>query len=350
MHTEDAGDLRPARPLHLDPEGPMALLEEDPVLLGRTKSSSGVRLGDRIFSGAATAAGAFVLVVMAAILVFLFVRALPAIGDDTSNWITEKKWFPDATPGSPSVWGIAALAWGTIVSSIVALVIAVPVAIGIALFISHYAPRRLAFGLGYAVDLLAAVPSVVYGLWGVLWLAPRMTGTQTWLNDYFGWIPFFGGTISGAKTIFTCGVVLAIMILPIVAAVSREIFLQVPRAHEEAALALGATRWEMIRTAVLPFGRPGIISATMLGLGRALGETIAVALVLSTSYDTKLHILEPGGITFASNIALKFSEAGSTGRSALIASGLVLFVITLLVNMLARYIVSRRKEFSGANA
>jgi phosphate transport system permease protein len=208
----------------------------------------------------------------------------------------------------------------------------------------------LARALGSVVDLLAAVPSVVYGLWGVFFVVPHIEPLHAWLNRYLGWIPLFERTTAGAKTIFTAGVVLAIMILPVVAAVSREVFLQVPRTHEEAAYALGATRWEMIRTAVLPFGRPGVISASMLGLGRALGETIAVAMVLSANFTLTIHILNAGGNTIAANIANRFGEAGPTGRGALIASGLVLFVLTLVVNGIARLIIARHAEYAGANA
>ena len=225
-----------------------------------------------------------------------------------------------------------------------------PVSIGIAMFIAHYAPRRIASGLGYLVDLLAAVPSVIYGLWGLAFLVPHMVGLSSWLDTYFVWIPIFSADGSAYKnTMFNTGVVLAVMILPIISAVSREVFLQVPRSHIEAALAIGATRWEVMRLSVLPFGRSGVISASMLGLGRALGETVAVALVLSTSYDISGHVLEPGGNTFAANIALQFGFAQTIGINALIASGMVLFVITLVVNMSARLIIARRSEFSGAN-
>ncbi|WP_239373713.1 phosphate ABC transporter permease subunit PstC, partial [Frankia sp. Cj5] len=228
-------------------------------------------------------------------------------------------------------------------------IIAVPVAVGIALFITVYAPRRLATPLAFIVDLLAAVPSVVFGLWGLIVLVPRMNGLQQWLTDYFGWIPLFS-TDDGlvGRSIFVASIVLAIMILPIVAAISREIFLQVPNPHKEAALALGATRWEMIRTAVLPYGKPGVISASMLGLGRAMGETIAVALVLPASFNISWHILSPAGNTIAANVANGFSEANPIGRGALIASGLVLFIVTMLVNIMARAVIARRREFSGA--
>ena len=214
----------------------------------------------------------------------------PRLQANTANFWTTKVWFPDSVP---SVFGIAALAWGTLLSSVLALVLRSPSSVGIALFIAHYAPRRMASSLGYAVDLLAAVPSVIYGLWGVAYLVPHMLGLSKWLADHLGWIPLFAtpGGSSFRQTMFNTGVVLAVMIIPIISAVSREVFLQVPRDHIEAALALGATRWETMRIAVLPFGRSGVISASMLGLGRALGETVAVALILSTNYEISLHIL-----------------------------------------------------------
>jgi phosphate transport system permease protein len=307
------------------------------------------RLGDTIFFNASRGSGILLLVIMAAIAAFLIYRAGNALSHNHGNFITTQVWNPDNTP---PVFGVAVLLVGTLVSAAIAMVIAVPVAIGIALFISHYAPRQLAQPFSYLVDLLAAVPSIVYGLWGALFLAPHMAGVNAWLNQYLGWTYLFHQNSPGSapRSLFTVSVVLAIMILPIVTSVSREVFRQVPRAHEEAALALGATRWEVIRTAVLPFGRSGVISAAMLGLGRALGETMAVAVVLSPSFVLSLHVLDPGGGTIAQNIASQFSEASPLGRDALIASGLVLFVITLLVNGAARLIIARRKEYSGANA
>ncbi|MGW4649204.1 phosphate ABC transporter permease subunit PstC [Kitasatospora sp. NPDC004289] len=306
------------------------------------------RRGDKIFFNLSRGSGVLLLVIMAAIAGFLTYRSSLSFGHNEGNFLTTFEWLPDAPK---PVFGIAVLTFGTIVSAIIAMLIAVPVAIGVALFISHYAPRKIAQPFAYLVDLLAAVPSIVYGLWGALFLVPHMEGLTSWLDEYLGWTYVFDVTKTGAapRSLFTVGIVLAIMILPIITAVSREVFKQAPRMHEEAALALGATRWEMIRTAVLPFGRPGVISAAMLGLGRALGETIAVATVLSASPVLSLHLLDPGGGTFAQNIALKFGEAGENGRNALMASGLVLFVITLLVNGAARMIIARRKEFSGAN-
>ncbi|GAB2752741.1 phosphate ABC transporter permease subunit PstC [Streptomyces bullii] len=305
------------------------------------------RPGDRIFLGLSRGSGILVLAIMAAIAVFLTYRASLAISKDEGNFFTTFEWNPS---GAPPVFGIAVLAFGTVVSSIIAMVIAVPIAVGIALFITHYAPRKLGGPIAYVIDLLAAVPSIVYGLWGALVLVPHLEGLFAWLDEYLGWTGVLEWNGGAPRSLLTVGIVLAIMILPIITNVSREVFRQVPQMHEEAALALGATRWEVIRMAVLPFGRSGVISASMLGLGRALGETMAVAMVLSSSFDINLSLLDPGGGTFAQNIASKFNEATEVGRDALIASGLVLFVITLLVNGTARLIIARRKEYSGANA
>ncbi|MEU5419975.1 phosphate ABC transporter permease subunit PstC [Streptomyces sp. NPDC001407] len=301
------------------------------------------RAGDRVFLALSRGSGILLLVIMAAIAVFLTVRATSALSHDHGNFFTTFEWNANATP---PVFGIAVLAFGTIVSSLIAMVIAVPVAIGVALFISHYAPRRLATPVAYVIDLLAAVPSIVYGLWGALFLVPHLGGLYSWLDDYFGWTGVLAYHDGAARSLFTIGILLAIMILPIVTSVSREVFLQAPKMHEEAALALGATRWEVIRMAVLPFGRSGVISASMLGLGRALGETMAVATVLSPSFVIGKSLLDPGGGTFAQNIASSFKESGEIGKDALIASGLVLFLLTLLVNGAARMIIARRKEYS----
>lgn len=310
-------------------------------------SGASVRRGDRIFRGVSRGAGTMVLVIMAAIAVFLIWRSIPSLTSNTGNFLTEEAWNPD---GDPPVFGIAALAFGTLVSAVIAMLLAVPIGIGIALFISLYAERRLATTLAFVTDLLAAVPSIIFGLWGLEVLLTGSEGIQVWMNDYLGWTIVFDNTLDlYGKSLFLASLVLTIMILPTVAAVSREVILQVPLGHKEAALALGATRWEMVRMAVFPFAKPGMISAAMLGLGRALGETIAVALILSAGFTINVHLTEPGGNTFAANIALKWNEAGSNGLSALIASGLVLFVLTLSVNMVARWIIARRAEFSGAN-
>ncbi|MFC0602706.1 phosphate ABC transporter permease subunit PstC [Streptomyces palmae] len=306
------------------------------------------RIGDKIFLGLSRGAGVTLLVIMAAIAGFLAIRASHALSANEGNFLTTFTWDANA---NPPVFGIAVLLFGTVVSSIIAMALAVPIAIAIALFITHYAPRRLSGPIAYVIDLLAAIPSIVYGLWGGLFLVPHLEGLYKWLDDYLGWTKIFAYHDGAARSLFTVGILLAIMILPIITSVSREVFRQVPRMHEEAALALGATRWEVIRMSVLPFGRSGVISASMLGLGRALGETMAVATVLSPSWDIVPSVLDAGGGTFAQNIASSFKEAsGDMGKDALIASGLVLFVITLVVNGAARLVIARRKEYSGANA
>jgi len=297
------------------------------------------RIGDLVFSNLALGSGITILVILAAVAIFLFAESVPA-------FLSEQ----DAAPDGFFAY-VAPFLFGTVLASIIALLIATPLAIGIALYISHFAPRRASQILGYSIDLLAAIPSVVYGLWGMLVLAPFLNPSYLWLNENFGWIPFFEGPVSATgRTMMTVGIVLAIMILPIMAALIREIFLQTPRLHEEAALALGATRWEVIKMAVLPFGKAGIISSAMLGLGRALGETMAVALVLSGSGVITFALLtSTNPNTIAANIALQFPESSGTYTSLLIATGLVLFAITMAINMLARWVISRRSEFSGAN-
>jgi phosphate transport system permease protein len=299
-------------------------------------------LGDRLFAGSATGAGIVILLVLAGVAAFLVVKSIPAVTAPAGS-----------LPGGRSLGGyVGPLVFGTLLAAVIALVVATPLAIGIALFITHYAPRRLAQPLGYLVDLLAAIPSVVYGFWGIAWLAPHLVPFYDWLHEHLGWIPLFAGPPSATgRTMFTAGLVLAIMIMPIISAISREVFSQVPALHREAALALGATRWEMIRMAVLPYGRSGVIGGAMLGLGRALGETLAVALVLSvTSGLVTFNVISSSNpSTIAANIALNFPEATGIGVNALIASGLALFVITFAVNFLARAVVNRRAEFSGAN-
>jgi phosphate transport system permease protein len=300
-----------------------------------------LQAGDRVFARLAQGAGILILAVLAGVAVFLIAEALPALVAPASA-------LPE---GKSLVAYIGPLVFGTVLSALIALVVATPLAVGVALFITHYAPRRLAQTLGYLVDLLAAVPSIVYGLWGAAVLGPASVGFSTWANRYLGWLPFFAGPVSATgRTMLVAGLVLAVMILPIISAVSREVFRQTPTLHQEAALALGATRWEMIRMAVLPFGRSGIISGAMLGLGRALGETMAVAIVLSVSGVVTVNLISSGNpSTIAANIALQFPESSGLAVNVLIASGLVLFVITLLVNALARYVINRRRDFSGAN-
>jgi phosphate transport system permease protein len=295
------------------------------------------RRGDRIFAGLARGAGVLILVLLAGVALFLVVESVPALSASSS----------ELPQGKSFAHYVAPLAFGTAFAAAIALLIAAPVSIGVALFISHYSPRRLAGVLGYLIDLLAAVPSVVFGLWGIFWLAPQLQPGMAWLGTHLSFIPFFAGPVSATgRTILTAGVVLAVMILPIMTAICREIFLQTPRLHEEAALALGATRWEVVRMSVLPHGRSGVISAAMLGLGRALGETMAVAMVLSVGGGVSVNLISPQNpSTIAANIALQFPESSGVAVNALIATGLVLFVITFLVNFAARAVVARRKDF-----
>jgi len=244
--------------------------------------------------------------------------------------------------GAGCTFGAWPLILGTLITSAIALVIGVPIAIATALYLTELCPRALRGPLSILVDLLAAVPSVVYGLWGVFVLIPNLHGFQQSLANAFSFLPFVGGTVAG-PSYFIAGLILAIMILPIVSAISREVIATVPPEHKEAALALGATRWEMIRMAVLPYSRAGITGGAMLGLGRAIGETIAVVLVIGNS-PKLAHSLFQQGYTLAAVIANEFGEAASTPvyRSALFAAGLVLFVLTLLVNIVARQFVVRR--------
>jgi phosphate transport system permease protein len=308
----------------------------------RVSPKAPTRLADRVFSTSTIVAGSIILVALAAVAIFLIAQSIPAFTAD-----------PSELKGSPSsFWEyVGPLAFGTVWAAFLALLMGLPISIGIALFISHYAPRRVAQALGYIIDLLAAVPSVVFGLWGSRVLAPAITPLYEWFVNNLSWLPFFQGPVSGTgRTILTVAIVLAVMIIPIITAVSREVFLQTPVLHEEAALALGATRWEMIQMAVLPFGRPGVISAAMLGLGRALGETMVVAMVLSPALVVSFVLTgSQNPSTIAGNIALNFPEAHGVAVNALIATGLILFAITLVINSVARVVINRRKAFSGAN-
>ncbi len=303
-------------------------------------SSGGVagRFGDRFFAGLTLAAGILIFVVLAVVSLFLIIESLPAI---TAS--------PDQLSTGTSFWRyVGPLVVGTLITSFIALLVATPIAVGVALFISHYAPVRISKGVGYVIDLLAAIPSVIFGAWGFTLFGPALMPGYKWLNENLGFIPIFGEPSATGRTLLTASLVLAVMILPIITSQCREIFVQTPNLHQEAALALGTTKWDMIRAAVFPFARNGIVSAIMLGLGRALGETMAVTLVLSRGQLTA-NLIGVGNNTIPAEIALNFPEAFGMRQSELIAAGLVLFVITLLVNMLARWVVSRYSEFSGAN-
>jgi phosphate transport system permease protein len=304
-----------------------------------------VRMGDRIFRGLSEGSGILIVVLIGAIGVFLLWRAIPALTRNTENFFTYGgNWV--TTDTSAMRFGILDLLQVTVFVSVFALLLAMPVALGIATFLTQYSPRRLAGPLAYLVDLLAAVPSIVYGVWGLYVLAPAIKPFAVWLNENLSWLFLFKtgtASVAGGGTIFTAGIVLAVMILPIITAVTREVFVQTPRGQIEAALALGATRWEVVRTTVLPFGMSGYISGAMLGLGRALGETIALLIILRGTQTAFGWSLFDGGYTFASKIAATASEFNDQYKAgAYIAAGLVLFILTFVVNSLARAAVAGR--------
>ena len=319
--------------------------EKPPVPTDPSGHSSKVRPGDAIFRGLSEGAGILIIVMIAAIGFFLVWRAVPALQRNEVNFFTYGgNWI--TTDTSKMTFGIFDLIQVTVFVSLFALVLAMPVALGIAIFLTQYAPRRVAGPLGYMVDLLAAVPSIIYGVWGIYVLAPVLKPVAMWLNGNLGWLFLFqtgNASVAGGGTIFTAGIVLAVMILPIITAVAREVFVQTPRGQIEAALALGATRWEVVRTTVLPFGLSGYISGAMLGLGRALGETIALLIILRGTQKAFGWSLFDAGYTFASKIASAASEFNDQYKAgAYIAAGLVLFILTFVVNSLARAAVAGR--------
>jgi phosphate transport system permease protein len=299
-----------------------------------------VRRGDRVFKSFAGTAGLTIVAAIALIAIFLLIRAVPALRANQANFFTSAAF--DTVHAHHLAFGIRDLLMVTVLSSIFALVLAVPVAIGIAVFLTQYAPKRLSRPFGAIVDLLAAVPSIIFGLWGIFVLAPKIEPFAAFLNRNLGWLFLFrqgNVSLAGGGTIFTAGIVLSVMILPIVTSVSREVFRQTPRIQIEAAQALGATKWEVVRMTVLPFGRSGIVAASMLGLGRALGETVAVLIILRSAARPGNWSLFDGGYTFASKIASaasEFSEPLPTG--AYISAGFALFVLTFVVNAAARAI------------
>jgi phosphate transport system permease protein len=313
-------------------------------------------LSDRIFGVVARAGGTVVLAVMGFIGLFLLVQAWPALTDANWHFLTRQAWEP-----SSGNFGIAAILFGTVAIGLLAISIAVPFAIGTALFISEYAPAGLKRTFVSLVDLMAAVPSVVYGLWGVFFLQEYAIGLSQWLSTYLGWFPLFNmgdrdprdplGTLTDFKSsTFIAGIVVAMMVTPIASSVMREAFDQAPAGEREGAFALGATKWGMIRTVVLPYGRGAIIGGTMLGLGRALGETITVAMIISPIFDIHWHILEKGGISVSSLIALRYGDSVKFSLSALFAAGLALFLMTMAVNFVASIIVSRSRSGAGSDA
>jgi phosphate transport system permease protein len=301
------------------------------------------RAGDRQFKSVAALAASTITIVIGLIAIFLLVRAIPALRANHANFFTSAQ-FTTVDRGKMA-FGIRDLFMVTLLSSLWAMALAVPIAIGIAVFLTQYAPPRLSRLFGAIVDRLAAVPSIVFGLWGIFVLAPQLEPIESLLNRELGWLFLFKAgdvSLAGGGNIFTAGVVLAVMVLPIITSVSREVFRQTPTSHTEAAQALGATKWEVVRMTVLPYGRSGAVAASMLGLGRALGETVAVLIILRASASAGHWSLFDGGYTFASKIASaasEFSDPLPTG--AYISAGFVLFVLTFIVNAVARGIVGR---------
>lgn len=299
--------------------------------------------GDQLFSYLARGTGVVVIVLIAAIGVSLLIDAIPALAKNNGNFLFGSEWrvgganFADDTAN----FGVWELFRATVMSSGFALVLATPVAIGIAVFLVEYAPSTISRALAAVIDLLAAVPSIIFGLWGIYILAPVIAPFADWLNETFGWFFLFSSgktSVTGGGTVFTAGIVLAIMMLPIITSITREVLRQTPSGQKEAALALGATKWEVIRLTSFPYSRSGIIAAAMLALGRALGETIAVMIILSAAVGRLNWSLFEGGDTFASKIARDVGEfVGSVDAAgAYIAAGLVLFVLTFVVNAIAR--------------
>ncbi|MGN6379042.1 MAG: phosphate ABC transporter permease subunit PstC [Gaiellales bacterium] len=322
-------------------EGEIAADGEQPraIVLRRT-------IPDRVFRAGTLAAGMTTLVVLVLIGLFLFLKSLPALRAAGFGFFTTQNLPAQVLPNES--FGIAALIYGTIEISLIALMFAVPVSIATALFINEYAPRQLRRPLTSLVELLAAVPSLIYGLWGFFYLQPHMIGVSEWLNAHLSFIPLF----QVSQPLFTsspfiAGTVVSLMVIPISTAVMREVFSQTPRGEKEGALALGATRWGMIRTVVLPFGKGGMVGGAMLGLGRALGETIAVAIILSPTYTITPHVLQAGGGSIPATIAIRFAEAGGLSLSVLMAAGLTLFLLTLAVNTLASFVVARSRSGAG---
>jgi phosphate transport system permease protein len=302
----------------------------------------GRSVADRIYRGASSGGGILTLVLLALIGWFLLRQGWPELRKEGWSFFTGTQW---TAIGPFGIWSI--MYW-TVVIALIALVLALPVSIAMALFINEYAPPGARRVFRTLVDLLAAVPSLIYGLWGLIFLQPHLLGLSKWLTTHLSFIPIFKTSSTDYKaSSFIAGVVVALMIVPIITSVTREVFSQTPPGEKEAALAMGATRWGMIRTVVLPFGKGGIIGGAMLGLGRALGETIVVVLIISPSFIVSSHILQSGSNSVASLIALRIGDAHGIAVNALMAAGLALFVSTLLVNMVAAVVVGRSRSGVG---
>ena len=306
--------------------------------------SKALRGADRAFRVVLYGGGIAVLVITGLIAFFLVWKASGALRAVGLTFFTTAVWLPDANN-----FGIASVLPNGLIIAVIALVIAVPIGLLTALFIAEYAPPRLRRALTSLVDLMAAIPSIIYALWGVFFLQPEIVGTVRWIADHLGFIPPLSVTEAGASSAFTsstfmAGLVVSLMVIPIITAISRDVFAQAPQGEREAAYALGSTRWGMIRTVVLPYGKGGVIGAIMLGFGRAMGETIAVSLIISPVWEIVTHVLQTGGMSIPALIALRYGESTPEMIASLMAAGLVLFVVTLLVNSLAGIIVTRSRS------
>jgi phosphate transport system permease protein len=298
-----------------------------------------------IYRGGVRTVAFSTLLILFLIGFFLFYRGLPAFRSQGWHFFTNTGFQTQATKAGPPDFGIRSALTGTAVTSVFAMIIGVPVAISAALFISEYAPQKLKPPATSLIDLLAAVPSVVYGLWGFIFLSPHMVGLARFLSTHVSFIPFFHVTTPlFTSSQFIAGTILGLMVVPIVASISREVFSLTPPAEREAALALGASRATVVRRVVIPFARGGLIGAVMLGLGRAMGEAIAVAIILSLSFGNPYHILQVGGTTIASLIAIRFGSGGQLGLPALLAAGFSLFIFTLIINSVASLVVNRSRS------
>lgn len=300
---------------------------------------------DKVFRGFVTAGAGFSLLVLALIAGFLLFRGFEIFRDFGTSFITSSKWNAGSeADGVPASFGVAAMLVGSLVTAAIGLVVALPFAVCASLFLEYYAPAILRRPLIAVLDLVAAIPSVIYGMWGFIILMPRAAGWAKSLNSWLDWIPLFRVPAPiFERSPFIAGLLLSLMILPIVTSVTREVYSQAPRDHIDAAYGLGATKWGAMRTVVIPFGRSGLVGGAMLGLGRAIGETVAVYLVLNLVFKVNFHILASAGGNVASMIATRFGEAGPYELKALMAAGLVLFLVTLIVNAAASYIVNRSR-------
>jgi phosphate transport system permease protein len=306
--------------------------------------------GDLIFRGVLRGAGIAVLVMTAGILTFLALQSVTAFKAVGFRFFTTSTWFI-----STNQFGIAAILPLAVLIALIALIIAIPVGLATALFISEYAPPRLRRTLIAVIDLMAATPSIIVALFGLYFLMPRILGVEAWLAHHLGFIPVFRFSLSNfpgnyVGSTFIAGVVVSVLVIPIITALSRQVFSQAPQGEREAAYALGSTRWGMIRTVVLPYGRAGMIGASMLGLGRALGETVAVSFILTPSFILSFHVLQSGGNSPTFMIASHILEAGSKEISALMLAGMSLFVMTLLINTVAAIIINRSRSGASASA